>query len=243
MFIATMAVGQVPDLAGAAYRQPLGNPRPRHCRLPAQARGEGDFLRVAFGTRSQLAAVLPVVFIQSCPSRSAKCSSVSLRSRDCSLDWPRRPSHSERHLDQIRRAHPLVAPEGVPLARGSPSPRRCSSRCWKWMRSPALSDRRPCVHRVEKCVIAGGTEVARLPSTTRDLPRSLRRCVCAGGIGLLRGGAWQRSQPTRSLLLIVRADPSLDPAPIGASLKEAQPATAEKLSLILPDPNFLIPLL
>ena len=53
MFIATMAVGQVPDLAGAAYRQPLGNPRPRHCRLPAQARGEGDFLRVAFGTRSQ----------------------------------------------------------------------------------------------------------------------------------------------------------------------------------------------
>ena len=217
-----MAVGQVPDLAGAAYRQPLGNPRPRHCRLPAQARGEGDFLRVAFGTRSQLAAVLPVVFIQS---------------------WPRRPSHSERHLDQICRAHPPVAPEGVPLARGSPSPRRCSSRCWKWMRSPALSDRRPCVHRVEKCVIAGGTEVARLPSTTRDLPRSLRRCVCAGGIGLLRGGAWQRSQPTRSLLLIVRADPSLDPAPIGASLKEAQPATAEKLSLILPDPNFLIPLL
>ena len=52
--IGAIAVGQVRDVAGAAHRQSLGNPRPRHRRLPAQARGQGGLLRVAFGTRGQL---------------------------------------------------------------------------------------------------------------------------------------------------------------------------------------------
>ena len=39
--IGAIAVGQVRDVAGAAHRQPLGYPRPRHRRLPTQARGQG----------------------------------------------------------------------------------------------------------------------------------------------------------------------------------------------------------
>ena len=53
-FIATIALDQGRDVAGATHRRPLGNPRPLHRRLPAPARGQGDFLRVAFGPRGQV---------------------------------------------------------------------------------------------------------------------------------------------------------------------------------------------
>ena len=41
--IGAIAVGQVRDVAGAAHRQALGNPRPRHRGLPTQARGQLGF--------------------------------------------------------------------------------------------------------------------------------------------------------------------------------------------------------